>query len=287
MFKDKIEESKNIIRMVMKEYKDPIIYSGFGKDSICIIHLCRTLGLNWPIMFHREPYFPKKYRYANKIIDLWNLTCFDYPAHGTAIFYENNIFEVVRYFSIGYGNLALCAMVYLPDKLIEGEYLCALKDIYQQPKGHGFDYRWDVALQGFRYDEKKPQMNMEPARLRWVNKQNIGSVDVVNPLRDWTNQEVCQYIIENDIPVNTDVYEITDGELVPKINPATGQIDSTYNPDRRAACFECMKPDNPMMVLCPKKMCTVNNVYSELKKEEMLMPDFPDPKKELKKKDQL
>lgn len=270
---EKLNETKEIIKMVSSYYKNPIIYSGLGKDSITLIHISRLMGFNWPIMFHRDPYFPKKYRYANKMIELWNLTCFDYPARSTSVFYRNNTFEVVRHYQVGSNDMILCAMLYEPKMFKEGEYLCAFKDIYRQPIGTA-EFPWDVGIQGHRQHESKPHSGNQPNRLRWVAKQTVGSIDFIQPLRDWTNQEVCHYILENNIPVNTDVYEIKDGELVPKIDPKTGEIDSTYNPDRRPACFECMNPDKPMTVFCPKRRCSVNNVYDQLSKT--IMPtDFP------------
>jgi len=266
--KEKIESAKEIIGMTLKNYRNPIIYSGFGKDSIVVIHLCQSMGLNLDIMFHRDPYFPKKYRFANKIIDKWDLVVRDYPARSCSVFYMNNTFEVCRHYQSGYGDLILCAMLYKPDMFIDGQYLCALKDIYLQPKIQGsYDYRWDVILQGHRTIEAKPHTAMVPAGLRWMNKQNIGSADAMFPIHDWTNQEVYQYTVENGIPINTDVYDIVNDELASK-------EDKTFNPDCRPACWECMNPDNPMTVLCPKKMVTVNNNWEYLVKT--LMPnDFP------------
>lgn len=264
MLKDKVEIACDIINMVNKEYKNPIIYSGIGKDSLPLIHLCHNVvGVKWDIMFHRDPYFPHKYRFSNKIIDKWNLICRDYPARSCSIFYLNNVFEVVREFQVGYSNLALCALLYKPDRYLDGEYLCALKDIYLQPKG-SYDYSWDAGLLAHRYSEKKPHRGGEQNMLRWQHKHNIGSADFAYPMWNWTDEDIYQYHVENEIPINFDVYDVVDGKIVPKIDPETGQIDSTYNPDRRPACFECMLPDNPGTVFCPKKMCFVNNVYENL-----------------------
>ena len=264
--KEKIERSKDIIRMIDKNYHNPIIMTGFGKDSICVLHLCRSMGYKWHVMFHRDPYFPKKYRYANQIIDSWDLVCHDYPAHRCSIFFKNDVFEVVRQYQLGSGDMALCARLYEPDEFIEDEYLCALNDIYLQPKGTR-DYPWDCMLQGFRYVEGKPHRNMEPNQLRWHCKHNIGSVDSAQPIRDWSNNDAYTYIKDNDIPINTLVYDEVDGELVPK-------EDMTYNPDCRPACYRCMLPDVPLSVMCPKKKCLVNNVWDNLIK--VVMPnDFP------------
>lgn len=257
----KIERTKEIIRMVEKNYRNPIIMSGFGKDSICVVHLCRSMGYKWPVMFHRDPFFPKKYKYANQVIELWDLVCYDYPARSCSIFWDNGVFEVARHYQIGGSNMILCAALYEPNEFVEGEYLCALKDIYLQPKGSR-DYPWDCILQGFRYTECKPHSGMTPAKLRWHCKHNIDSVDSIHPIRDWTNQETYQYVVDNNIPVNTLVYDVENGELIPK-------KDNTYNPDRRPACYRCMLPSTEYNVLCPKKNCLVNNVWPNLIKTQM------------------
>lgn len=271
--KEKIESALEIINMVSKQYRSPIIYSGMGKDSVPLIHLCHNNGFKWEIMFHRDPYFPKKYKFANMLIDKWDLVCRDYPAKACSVFYYNNVFEVVRHFGAGFADMVLCAMLYKPDSYIDGEYLCALKDIYLQPKGDA-DYIWDVGLMAHRYTEKKPHSAMQPNGLMWTVKQNIGSADFVYPCWNWTDEDMYQYHVDNGIPINTDVYEVKDNTLVPKIDPKTGEIDSTYNPDRRPACFECMLPDKPQSVFCPQKMCFVNNNWDNLAKT-MMPVDWP------------
>ncbi len=264
--RSKIESAKKMISMVDRQYKNPLCYTGFGKDSIVVLHLIKEMGLKWDCMFHRDPYFPKKYAYANKIIEDWDLVCRDFPARFTSVFYMNDTFEVVRHYRIGYDNLVLCAMLYKPEEYVEGQYLCALKDIYLQPRGD-IEYIWDAMVEGHRTVEAKPHTAMTPAGLRWQGKHTLGSADVFFPIHDWTNKEVYYYIRDNGIPINDRAYDIVDDELVPK-------ADKTYNPDCRPACYECMLPENPMTVHCPRHGITVNNVWNELTKT--VMPnDFP------------
>lgn len=267
MLSEKIEESARILKMIGREYKNPILYSGMGKDSVCLIHLSRHLGFKWDVMFHRDPYFPWKYNYANWLISQWNLICRDYPAHRCTIFYMNDTFEVVRHFAVGTGDMVLCAMLYEPEELIEGEYLCGLKDIYHQPKGSIVKYEWDIGLQGHKASECKPHSGMKPNMLQWPMKHCFNGPDWAQPLQDWTEEDVYEYFVLNAIPVNTNVYDVRDERLVPK-------EDSTFNPDRRPACFRCMKPSDSPVEFCPKKQVVVNNVYSKLDK--IIMPDdFP------------
>jgi 3'-phosphoadenosine 5'-phosphosulfate sulfotransferase (PAPS reductase)/FAD synthetase len=265
--KEKIEQAKELINMIARSYRNPIIMSGFGKEGTCIVHLCHSMGYRWPVMFHKDAYFPKKYSYANQMIELWDLVCHDYPPYKCSVYYRNEVFDTPRHYQLGASDMVICTMLYEPEKFINGEYLCALKDIYLQPKGT-MEYMWDVALQGFRYDERKPHKNMVPHRIRWHVKHNIDSVDIVQPIREWTSQDVYQYLVDNNIPINWRVYEEKDGELILK-------EDKTYDPDRKPACYRCMLPDVPLSIMCPKKKCLVNNVWDSLNK--LVLPnDFPD-----------
>ena len=268
MLEEKIKETKEIIEAIRRNYKNPIIYSGMGKDSLCLVHLCnRDMKLNWPIMFHRDPYFPIKYRFANKVIEEWNLVCWDYPASRTSVFYLHDTFEVCRHYQALAGEMALVALLYRPESFVEGEYLCALKDIYEQPLGVRA-YPWDVGIQAHKKTECKPHSGGKPNRLLWVAKHFIGGADWMQPLREWTEEDVYQYHIENNIPINTDVYEIKEDKLVPKDDP-------TYNPDRRPACFDCMLPGKEPAVFCHKMGCLTNRLWDQLVK--IAMPsDFPD-----------
>lgn len=265
--RDNVKKSIDTIHILAREYKNPIIYTGFGKDSIALLHLCRSAGYNWPIMYHRDSHFPKKAAWANFMIELWNLVTYDYPPLSCSIFWKNNTFEVAREYQAVTDFLILCALLYEPESFIPGEYLCALKDIYLMPKGTR-QFPWDLGLQGHRALECKPHGDNKPNQLKWMLKHTIrGGPDWVQPLREWTNQEVYQYIKENDIPVNTKVYDEKDGEFVPKEDP-------TYNPDRRPACFRCMLPSDSPSVVCPKTNLIVNNTWAGLKKT--VMPnDFP------------
>lgn len=275
MLSRKIAESKRIINKIDERFLKPIIYCGFGKDSITLLHLCREAGYNWPVMFHRDPYFPKKYRYANKIIDMWDVVCWDYPAKSTSIFNKNNTFEVVRHYGCGSIDMVLCAMLYEPTEFIDGEYLCAYRDIYLQPKGNG-EYHWDCALQAHRMHESKPHGGNLPNMLRWVMKTAPGGPTFMQPLREWTNKDIYEYIRSNNIPINYDVYEVKNGELVPL-------PDNTFNPDRRPACFRCIDERNELVVHCPRMDCLTNNISSTLVKVQM-PNDYPRYQEDCKEK---
>jgi len=258
---EKIEHAKEIIRMTARHYKRPVIYCSFGKDSICVAHLCKAMGYNWPVLFHRESEFPRKFKYQRDIIETWNITAYDYPPARTSVYYRpgGKYFEVATHFDIGGGSdvtFILLGVLYEPKEFVQGQYLCALKDLYEQPTCSGYDYRWDVGLRGDKDNDAHPHTG-KPFKVRPHNQLNIGLVDFTFPLQSWTDRDVTQYILDNDIPVNDKIYDLVDGVLVNK-------EDKTHNADYRPACYRCMKCDEAEAVMCPRKGVLVNNVSTQL-----------------------
>ena len=56
----KIDEAQNLVYRVLAHAKTPAIMSSFGKDSMVMLHLIRSLKRDLPVVFYREPFMPKK-----------------------------------------------------------------------------------------------------------------------------------------------------------------------------------------------------------------------------------
>jgi hypothetical protein len=270
MLIDKIAAAKENLKMVSRHYRRPIIYCSFGKDSICVAHLAnRVMGLDWPVMFHREPEFPRKFVYQQRIIEDWNLVVHDYPPCRTSVYYRpgGTYFEVATHFEMGAGSdgptFILLGVLYEPPAFVPGQYLCAL-DLYNQPTCRGYDYRWDIGVRGDKDSDAHPHTG-KPFKMRFGTQLGIGYVDFAFPLQSWTDKDVTDYILQEKIPVNDLIYELVDGVLVNK-------EDKTHNADYRPACFRCMKHDEGESVMCPKKGVAVNNVSPQLIME--ISPDY-------------
>src|ERR1039458_10789398 len=92
MLGSKLTEAKRVISKTIELYKWPIVMCSFGKDSIALSHLVRSMGHNKiPILFHRDPWFAEKYEFADKLIRDWQLTVFDYPPLITSLWHGKGI----------------------------------------------------------------------------------------------------------------------------------------------------------------------------------------------------
>lgn len=249
----KIDFACDLLRRAFAEFRRPAVMCSFGKDSLVALHLVRRLRTDLPVIFHREPFHPAKYDYANRVIRDWDLTVYDYPPARTAL-QENAAGEIEVVGSYDCGGGRYCD---LPTGIVEpraGEpYLCALRDLMLKPRG-SFEYPWDLVVHGHKSADVDPFHG--PVPLAADIGLNIGTATPVFPLRDWSDSDIWDYIEAYDLPIHTERYEYADGRW-------TERADKTLNPDYFAACTACLhRSGGP--AYCPRLGCEVPNVAAQL-----------------------
>ncbi len=236
---DKIEAAKKLVAQVMGETQRPAIMSSFGKDSMVLLHLVRSLGHKLPVIFHKEPFMPKKYRFARKVINLWDLTVYDFAPNATAVQQNGEDFEIVNYYPGGARPVVLPTGICAPAK---GEApLCGLHDIYLKPIGT-YAYPWDAVFVGHKSSDHDPIYGDVPLAADFA--RNLGSASAAFPLRHFTDEDVWAYHAQFDLPIHVERYEKT----------KTGwreRADKTQNPDYFPACVDCMRQGGKA-VPCPR-----------------------------------
>lgn len=245
------EQALNFIEKTLTRFKNPAVMCSFGKDSLVVLHLTHRVR-KLPVIFHREPFFAKKYRYANEVIEKWNLTVYDYPPHKTAIQQVGDEVEIVGYYDIGGDKY-----VALPTGLCEPNEnevpLCALHDVYLKPKGR-FAYPWDCVVHGHKSCDVDPFHGHVP--LAADVALNLDTSTPIFPLREWSHADVWEYIEKHNLPIHHDRYEKVGGEWREK-------SDKSLNPDYFPACSACMRRGGSS-VYCPRFDCEISNVSSQL-----------------------
>lgn len=237
--KDKILYAHSVIENALDAYGSHVVACSFGKDSMVVLDLvCRHADL--PVVFHREPFGPKKYEFANAVIRDWNLRVYDFPPAATACQEGNGEVEVVGYYQVGAAHNMLPTGIRAPK---DGEdFVCGLRDIYQRPTGT-FAWPWAAMFHGHKASDTDPIWGDIPINSD-IN-QNIGSASYVFPLRHWTDDDIWRYTEEHNVPIHHDRYEKVDGMW-------REREDKTHNPDYVTACTACMSRTAPPCVACPK-----------------------------------
>lgn len=240
-FEDKVAGAKQLVLEVLKEAGRPAVMCSFGKDSMVALHLVRSVpgGKALPVIFHREPFLPRKYRFARKVTALWDLTVYDFPPQGTAVQRRGDDVEVVNYYPAGARPCALPTGLTKPAK---GEpTLCALYDFYARPCGT-FAYPWDVVFHGHKSSDVDPIYGAVPLNADFA--RNIDSVSAAFPLRHFTDADVWRYTEQLELPIHLERYEKTSKGW-------RERADKTQNPDYFPACTACMVPAGGS-VPCPR-----------------------------------
>lgn len=252
---DKLIQTESTIKKALSRYDDPVLMCSFGKDSMVLLHILLAMGYDLPIVFHRDPWFPKKYEFADEIIRRWNLTVFDYPPLTTSLWEGKSLMAFTNHYQVGLRKGGTPATLDLPKNILPPEegtrWLCGLKDLLRRPTGF-FNYSWDAAFLGHKNTDEDQIAGKVP--LSCDIKQNNGEgPDGVFPMRDWNDDDIWEYTERFNVPVQMTRYAKKDGKW-------SELDDKTYNSDYWHACIKCCDKREPKTVHCPLLDLEVTNI---------------------------
>ena len=254
--KEKIKKSIELIKENLATSINPIIWSSFGKDSIVLIDLINKIDNTVPVLFQKEYICPEKYEHADRFIKKYNLTVYSFPPISTAVQYtdfEGSVeYEVQNYYSLTNGKTFT-----IPTGIVDNpnSKVCCLKSIYMKPNAH-VNYMWDMQFIGHK--DCDDDAFYESIKLSDYTYEKEGIPKTVFPLKDWTHEDIWQYIDDHNLDYNRNRYIRTGKSWRGQ------QKDTTYNPDYFECCLECMKP-NRTKVNCPVMQQEINSVSSAIR----------------------
>ena len=259
---DKIAEAGALIVKVAQAYHSPVVMSSFGKDTVVLLDMIGRNGAKFPILFHREPFEPKKYAFANQIIERNRYVVYDYPPSLTQIVKNGDAMEIVSRYQVGPKSFTwLGTGIKEP---IEGKpFLCGYRDLYMKPCGL-FNFPWDVALVGHKSSDCDPIFGSIP--LKVDIKATEGGCDFAYPLRHFTDEDVWEYIERFKVPYNVLRYD--------KANGYREFEDITFNNDYYHTCVRCMDRDEPESVFCPRLDCEITNISAAVRYIDPVAPSY-------------
>jgi len=260
---DKIKHATALLRY----FPEPrALMCSFGKDSMVLLHLIREVIPAQPllcgsypmqIIHHRYPWFPQKNEFADSIIRSWNLEVHEYAPILTGVKCNDERIELVARYP--FGTSAMDIPVNIESPLPRRDYACGLQWILR-PRQSGMTWNWKTVFSGHKSVDTDPFEGQVPLK---HDAAKVGNVNLVFPLRHWTDDDVWEYIETNKIPYDKRRYA---GRLeVP---------DKWLNPDYLHACTACVDPRNKgEKVHCPKLNKMVENMGQEVLKLDV-RPDY-------------
>lgn len=246
----KIAQALELIRKILDTYRNPAFMCSFGKDSMVLLDLLEANNIRLPIIFHKEPWFPEKYVFADEMIAKYNLEVYDYPPFAMSLWEGKEIMAYMSHYQIGN---AAGAILQLPKNIlppVDGKkFICALTDVLARPKGT-FSYPWDCVFIGHKNSDKDSIAGKIPLHCDIKINGGIGP-DAAFPLRQWTDDDIWDYTIAHNVPYQTNRYDAATRSELP---------DKSANSDYTHVCIACCDKSNPVKsVHCPKLGYEVSN----------------------------
>lgn len=258
---EKIEQAKELIYAHRAQLC--VLLCSFGKDSMALLHLIREVmpvsRLNCqaypvPVIYHRQPWFPVKNEFAERVTRSWGLEIHDFPPKLCGVKCNADRLELVARYP--FGNDAMDLPLNTEPPIPRRPYVCGRLWIIR-PKIALATWPWSVAFIGHKSTDVDPYEGPVPLR---ADQVDVGGVRVVFPLREWTDADVWDYLEEQQIEYDLGRYE-NRKELADKWN----------NPDYIHACTACVDPrETADQVYCPKLKTEIPNVGHEVARLESL-----------------
>jgi len=250
---DKISAAKAFIDRCIRSHGRPVVMSSFGKDSMVLLSLVEEVASGMPVIFHREPFSPEKYTFANKVILDRGYTVYDYPPISTAVLKARGHIEIMNAYQIGANDTIDLPTGIKP--LVDGKpFLCGYRDLYCKPVG-SFVFPWDLVFIGHKSSDIDPIRG--PVPLLVDIAASIGCPDYAFPLRHFTDADIWKYTELHKLPIHDTRYNASDGYRE--------FDDTTPNPDYHFTCTECLDPDRPVSVYCPRDKAEISNRSSKIR----------------------
>jgi len=258
---EKIEAANFLIQNRLRATEKPVICLSFGKDSMVMLDLFLRAGHKLPVIYwKREHQFPEKNKFANEMIEKYDLEVYDYPPEYTRMIKKDGQIEVINFFSIGKYTIEVPTEI-APYKDNE-KFLCGLFDMYLKPTGK-FNFPWDTMFIGHKDTDVDPLRGAVPLLVDEY-QHDADAPTFSFPIRHFTNEDIWEYSRRFEVPQDARRYS----------------GDERYNNDRYPACTACINPDNPKTVYCPKYKAEIPNISSKVVWAENIRPAYWGPEKQ-------
>lgn len=248
--------ANDIICLALKYAKRPAVLWSGGKDSTVLLDLARIVRPNIEVIHFKLPFLSHKYSFHHVAQELYKMTVHDWVPASIALTHGNGRIDVCETYSLGDGYLK----VMRGTEPIEEErpWVCG-KEWLNRPKAHVVS-DFDVLLCGHKSSDEDPLTGQVPLE---IDKKMLGpNTEMWFPLREWTDADVANYILSNEVLFDKNRYN----------KDVVSKPDKHMNSDYVHACFNCLDKRQGRFVDCPKDGIQVENLHEQVLHEQPVIP---------------
>jgi len=251
---DKTQETVEAIKDFFEThaYHAPVINWSGGKDSTVLLHLITTrFTAEMSILFYEDPWFPEKTFFQHNLAAKIHMWIYNYPPLRVSLKTSDQMVALVSEYSTGPHSVeAVLKNTIEYEDGQEEPYLCGV-NFLTRPCG-SFSYPWDLVIVGHKNCDTDPIFGPIPLHSEHVMRDE--GPDFYFPLREWTDNDIWDYIEENNVPVQLDRYDVKNRRE---------WEDKTYNSDWYPVCVRCVdKRREGETVYCPRFDRPIKNISS-------------------------
>ena len=264
-----INKTINRIKEWNKRWPRSVVLWSGGKDSTALLHLIRYgAEIDIPVVQYRQPKFRERYAYSDRLIKEWDLEVYEYPPMKVSLTDGPDVntgevrFDMLHYFQWGKNCVVLSLGTEKPK---DGEkFLCGVTDFLQRPTGT-FNWPWGAVFIGTKYDDTDLIKGHVPLAqdIRIVD----GSPVSLYPMRDWTDDDIFEYLEESGVEPDPTRY-------IKKDDKWYNNPDKSLNADFYPTCFNCVNRHLGRHVHCPKLNATITNISEMAPYEDIVIDDL-------------
>jgi phosphoadenosine phosphosulfate reductase len=164
---------QEILQWACRRYRCLCLAASFGKDSIVLLHMVRTIRPDIDVVYLNTGYdFPETVEFIRRMEREWNL----------------HLIEFSPRISVEEQERTLGADLYRTDP----NRCCGIRKV--EPMARALR-NYDAWITGLRRDETEHRKNIRVVEI-------ADELVKVNPLASWTADDVWSYIRSNDVPYN-------------------------------------------------------------------------------------